>query len=213
MMRKLYSLLFILLSFVLLTSSVRYLFNALNVGAAEKRVNTLQGSSAESLGHVELTLKLPESNVFITTAHSLNTFAHLLRWQGYANNDLESTSLANELFVSSSYLRPTWSNTHVELAKIAMSYGDELESESRMLKSNEFGPHSYTTLSLNVDYVYSNWLSVEDAQRIEATTQLLTLAKSWRYRTELNKMIFYSPGKQRICNMLAFNKLKFDACL
>lgn len=212
MMRILTSTLFVLVAVLLLVASTRYMVDALYIGAIEKHVQTLSRFTIEEGNGNENWLYPPNSNALLTTAHSLDTYGSLLLWKNYLTQNSSSLLRANEIYLSSSHLRPTWPSTHIELAKLANKNGDTRAEEMHRTASIHFGPYSTSTLLFNIDYIYSNWTSMAGEKRVKASIQLLSIARKWKYRPLLNQMITYSPGKQRICNMLAFNKVKVSAC-
>ncbi|MEF1173960.1 hypothetical protein [Vibrio sinaloensis] len=133
-------------------------------------------------------------------------------WQQYINSKGESYETSERYFKLSISIRPTWPNSYVELSKIYMFNKDNVNFEKYRLLANKFGPSYPPTKMLNVNYVFSSWDERSRKEQVDAARQLLELTNNWGYRTQLDKMIHNSRGKQRICNILVFNDVNISEC-
>ncbi|KHD25909.1 hypothetical protein NM09_03925 [Vibrio caribbeanicus] len=144
--------------------------------------------------------------------HDLAVKSNLLEWYTYLTGGSSNSHEVFYVLSSSLEYRPTWSPTYIQLFKLYWRAGNEDKAIEMLRLANMFGPNRTDTMLTSVDYTFTNWLFASQEDRLRASKQLLTISESWKHRSELNQMITYSPGKQRICNMLAFNKVKVSAC-
>ena len=169
----------------------------------------------DNLHTFELTEVLQSKvNQFIfPLSHDLVVSAKLLGWMSHSTQSYSNVKEIEEVINLSVSLRPTWSPAYTQLFHLYWRVGNEDEANEMLRLANMFGPNRIETILTSVDYTFTNWLFASLDDRLRASKQLLTISESWKHRSELNQMITYSPGKQRICNMLAFNKVKVSACL
>ncbi|KIE21833.1 hypothetical protein SE23_06375 [Vibrio sinaloensis] len=144
--------------------------------------------------------------------HDLVISAKLLGWMNHSTQSYSNVKEIEEVIKLSVSLRPTWSPAHTQLFKLYWRVGNEDKANEMLRLANMFGPNRTDTMLTIVDYTFTNWLFASQEDKLRASKQLLTISESWKHRSVLNQMITYSPGKQRICNMLAFNKVKVSAC-
>ncbi|MDD1782381.1 hypothetical protein LRP49_14510 [Enterovibrio sp. ZSDZ35] len=200
----------LLFSLLLLIFSQLTLQNALTSKAMVSRITHFSEHANLDIRQNDQHLGASELATVVVTAHQLNSASMFNQWLSYLGHDARTNDYSSSLLLTSSYLRPTWANTYVELAKLAESPKD---AEAFRSLASLFGPYSLSSRLMLVDSAFSNWESMQVENRVYASQHLVSLASSWRHRNALNTMITYSGGKQRICNLLAFNKVKVQACV
>ncbi|CZF80051.1 hypothetical protein GCE9029_01819 [Grimontia celer] len=151
------------------------------------------------------------ASVSPASAYDYSLSAKLYQWSAYLSGSKDTDQLTT-LLQKSLRLRPTWSPSYVELSSIYKERG-ELKLQSQMLSfARHFGPLNHSTILADIDYSYSNWDLIDESAKLHAIHNLLEIGKVWRHRPALNTTVTYSSGKQRICNLLAFNKVRIQAC-
>ena len=193
----------------LLCSGYLLLQNALIINAIDARLNYFAKHSNPTVRLNDTNLGEPDPNSLTTSAHLLNSFVLFNQWVSYIKKDELTPNNWVSLLNASSHIRPTWANTYVELSKLAK--GSQQVSQYQQL-ALQFGPYSLSSRLLMIDETFTNWQNSNVSHKIEASQHLIKIARSWRHRTSLNQVIIHSKGKQHICNLLAFNKLKVQAC-
>ncbi|MGR5239091.1 hypothetical protein [Vibrio alfacsensis] len=196
-------------SLFLFYSGYLSLHNALTTNAIESRLEYFSTQSNPISRPNDAKLGELKPNVSTSPAHGLNSFVLFNQWLSYLNGDEAHSTESMALLTSSAHIRPTWSNTYVELAKL--SSNSELAREYQQL-ALQFGPYMLSSQLLMIDQTFTNWPESDVKHQVEASKHLVTIARIWRHRPALNTMISYSEGKFRMCNLLAFNKLKVQAC-
>ncbi|AXY02852.1 hypothetical protein D1115_17840 [Vibrio alfacsensis] len=196
-------------SLFLFYSGYLSLHNALTTNAIESRLEYFSTQSHPILRPNDAKLGELNPNVSTSLAHGLNSFVLFNQWLSYLNGDEAYSSESIALLTSSAHIRPTWSNTYVELAKLSSNSALAHEYQQFALK---FGPYMPTSQLLMIDQTFTNWPTSDVKHQVEASKNLVTIARIWRHRPALNTMITYSEGKSRMCNLLAFNNLKVQAC-
>ncbi|MGR5318936.1 hypothetical protein [Vibrio sp. DNB22_19_1] len=183
--------------------------NALTTNAIESRIDYFSTHSSPIIQPNDATLSALNPNTSTTSAHGLNSFVLFNQWLSYLNGDEAHSSELIALLKLSTHIRPTWSNTSVELAKLLNRSGQAFQYQQFSL---QFGPYMPSSRLLMIDHTFTNWVTSDVTQQLEASKYLVTIARIWRHRPALNTMITYSEGKFRMCNLLAFNNLKVKAC-
>lgn len=159
-----------------------------------------------------ITLQAKMEGFLMPLPHDRMINARLLDWMSYSSRSLYYIAEMEDKILVASTTRPTWSPTYIQLFKLYWRVGNEDKAIEMLRLANMFGPNRTDTMLTSVDYTFAYWQFASQEDRLRASKQLLTISESWKHRSELNQMITYSPGKQRICNMLAFNKVKVSAC-
>ncbi|MGR5130762.1 hypothetical protein [Vibrio alfacsensis] len=194
---------------ILLYSGYLSLRSAMTTNAIESRLEYFSTHSNPLLRPNDAKLGELNPNISTSPAHGLNSFVLFNQWLSYLNGDEAHSSETIALLTSSAHIRPTWSNTYVELAKLSSNPVLDHEYQQLALK---FGPYMPSSQLLMIDQTFTNWPASDVQHQVEASKYLVTIARIWRHRPALNTMISYSEGKFRMCNLLAFNKLKVQAC-
>ncbi|WP_028024948.1 hypothetical protein [Enterovibrio calviensis] len=183
--------------------------SSLATNAIESRIDHFLRQGSPSLSKSDESLAHMESSLFVFSAHQLNSFILFNQWRSYLNQVDNPNPDWFTLLGTSAHIRPTWSNTYVELAKLTSSLQEELAYQQLALL---FGPYSLSSRLLLIDSTFSRWEEIAVEQRVDASQHLISIANSWRHRPKLNSMITLSEGSQRICNLLVFNEIKVKAC-
>ncbi|WP_295891648.1 hypothetical protein [uncultured Vibrio sp.] len=137
---------------------------------------------------------------------------NVTNWKHFLDSKANTNSESVNFYTLSSQHRPTWPNVYVELAKLAKARSNQEQFDKNLSLANRFGPHYPATKLLNVDVAFSDWQQLSGSKRVAASKQLLQLASNWNHRSELETMVTYSEGKNRICNMLSFNQIRVSSC-
>ncbi|KHA59183.1 hypothetical protein NL53_17745 [Vibrio variabilis] len=175
-----------------------------------KRLTPL--ASNTSYSEQTLTLQSKIAQFAYPLSHDYLINATLLGWVNYSYQTFSNVANIEDQISIATGLRPTWSPAYTQLFHLYWRVGNEDKAIEMLILANMFGPNRIETILTNVDYTFTNWLFASQEDRLRASKQLLTISESWKHHSELNQMITYSLGKQRICNMLAFNKVKVSAC-
>ncbi len=208
------------LTFVVVVFSTAVIFSAQNqlmksiwVSGLEVSLNRFSSLDGEEIT-IESTKYVMDS---IIDSHFLDGYdyeiiANAYSWLDYWRNSTKNISLSENYYNFSSQFRPTWPNSYVELAKIARTQNDYLKLKQNLKFAVKFGPYYPASKLLSIDVVFSDWVNQTNSKKIAASQSLLKFAQTWKHRSALNQMIQYSSGKQRICNLLKFNRLSVEAC-
>lgn len=198
-----------LLSLFLFYTGYLSLQNALTTNAIDSRIDYFSTHSSPIVRPNDFTLGALNPETSTTSAHGLNSFVLFNQWLSYLNGDKPDSSELIALLKLSTHIRPTWPNTSVELAKLLNRSEQALQYQQFGLK---FGPYMPSSRLLMIDHTFTNWETSDVRRQANASQHLVHIAQVWRHRAALNRMITHSEGKSRICNLLAFNKLKIQAC-
>lgn len=209
MKTNLLSILPIFMAVFLLYSGFNALQQAFITNAIESRLDYFSSHSDPIVRPNDRKLGELDPNSLTTSAHLLNSFVLFNQWISYIQKKESASHHWVSLLNASSDIRPTWSETYVELAKLSTTPQQADEYQQLAMK---FGPYSLSSRLLVIDNTFTRWNSHTLDNRVNASRHLVSVARSWRYRDSLNQMIEHSKGKQRICNLLGFNKLKVQAC-
>ncbi|MGR5299787.1 MULTISPECIES: hypothetical protein [Vibrio] len=204
-----FSALWVTFALILLYLGYLSLHSALTTNVIESRLEYFSSHSNPTLRPNDAKLGELNPNISTSPAHGLNSFVLFNQWLSYLNGHEAHSLESISLLTTSTHIRPTWSNTYVELAKL--SNKSELAHEYQQLALH-FGPYMPSSQLLMIDHTFTNWPESDVTQQLEASKYLVTIARIWRHRPALNTMITYSEGKFRMCNLLAFNNLKVKAC-
>ncbi|WP_394143337.1 hypothetical protein [Vibrio atypicus] len=170
-----------------------------------------ENSNAKSSDQ-SITLQAEMEGFLMPLPHDRMINARLLDWMGYSSRSLSDIAEMEDEILIASTIRPTWSPTYIQLFKLYWRVGNEDKANEMLRLANMFGPNRIDTMLTSVDYTFTNWLFASQDDRLRASKQLLTISERWKHRSALNQMIQYSSGKQRICNLLKFNRLSVEAC-
>lgn len=206
---NLLSILSLFFALFLLCSGYLSLQNALITNAIESRLDYFSSNSNPTVRSNDTKLGEPDPNSLITSAHLLNSFVLFNQWVAYLSQKESTPNHWIALLNTSTHVRPTWPNTYVELSKLSK---DQQQASQYQQLAILFGPYSPSSRLLAIDQTFTYWEKSHVSQRLNVSKQLIDITRSWRHRSSLNQMITHSKGKQRICNLLAFNKLKVQAC-
>ncbi|WP_325892090.1 hypothetical protein [Grimontia sp. NTOU-MAR1] len=144
------------------------------------------------------------------TAHQLNSIVLFDQWMSYLEKKDETYLDSQSLMQTSTHIRPTWSNTYVELAKLSES---KRERDRYIHLASLFGPYAPSSRLLMIEDTFTKWEKADLDEQVLASKHLVSLARIWRHREALETMISYSSAKQRMCNLLAFNTIRVKACV
>lgn len=198
-----------LFALLLLCSGYLSLQSVFITNAIESRLDYFSSYSAPAVRENDTKFREPNPSSLTTSAHQLNSFVLFSQWVSYLQNTILESTPEIELLSTSSHIRPTWSNTYVELAKLSKDAQQAYQYQQLAIL---FGPYSPSSRLLYIDNTFTHWRNREVSHQIKASQSLIAITKIWRHRSSLNQMIAHSKGKQRLCNMLKFNKLKVQAC-
>ncbi len=187
------------------------LFQTIKTGAVERQISVLEVGEYDSEVVTSMVSQLNLTSPLVT-AHELNTYAKLLQWLQYHGYKRFEPDDVESMLILSTHLRPTWSPTYIELYRLYKSNGQVLKANEYLNFAQLFGPQNSLVTIETIDHVFSNWPNESLEAKIFASRDALKLAKNWRYKDNFNTMLNYSHGKQRICNLLLFNKIKSVAC-
>ncbi|MCP3700572.1 MAG: hypothetical protein GY920_18980 [Aliivibrio sp.] len=193
----------------LLCSGYLSLQNALITNAIESRLNYFSSNSNPVVRPNDKKLAETDPNTLTKSAHLLNSFVLLNQWIAYLNQEESASNNWIALLNTSTHIRPTWPNTYVELSKLSK---EQQKTSQYQQLAMLFGPYSPSSRLLLIDTIFTHWENSQVSLQMEASQHLIAMTRIWRHRSSLNQMISHSKGKQRICNMLAFNKLKVPTC-
>ncbi|WP_194436042.1 hypothetical protein [Vibrio fluminensis] len=210
-MTKSFNVLFLLISIVTLFGGISYLTQSIYTGAVHHRLESLMVADRSS-ELKELSLLHPNHSSMFVTAHDLYIFAKYRQWQAFLSHSLNESADIEGLYQQSAILRPTWSETHVELSKIAMTQGEWEKAEKHLQLAQQFGLQKNSTSIAVIEQTYINWQRAEVKEKLNATQLLLSLAANKRYLADVDHMIRFSPAKVRLCNMLTFNRIDIPTC-
>lgn len=205
---NLVSIVTLVLASLLLIASPLSLTNALTSKAMTSRLVSFAH-------HPEQTIRRSDEQLVNTTfglggtAHQLNSIVLFDQWVSYLNQRHKTYLDSQSLLQTSTHIRPTWSNTYVELAKVSES---ESERDRYINLASLFGPYAPSSRLLMIEDTFTSWEKADLDKQVLASQHLVSLARIWRHREALDTMISYSPAKQRMCNLLAFNTIKVRAC-
>lgn len=143
------------------------------------------------------------------TAHQLNSIVLFDQWVSYLNQRHETYLDSQSVLQTSTHIRPTWSNTYVELAKLSES---KRERDRYIHLASLFGPYASSSRLLMIEDTFTKWEKADLDRQVLASQHLVSLARKWRHKEALDAMISYSPAKQRMCSLLAFNAIRVKAC-
>lgn len=210
--KKVYLFTYAIFSFSLLSFSVLQLYQSIYRSAAELHVEMLT-YTVSGADEIKLTRVLAgeQSNFPFPLAYDLSLSATLYEWVNYLSEDNGYLDLQFSLREESSQLRPTWAPIYLQRAKLYRRLDHNKEKDMLDL-ALYFGPNALGSLIYNLDYTFSHWDDVSRESQVKAANQLLGVWSQYNYRSELNEMIEFSRGKQRICSLLAFNNLSVESC-
>ncbi|RTZ17423.1 hypothetical protein EJ063_01175 [Vibrio aquaticus] len=199
-------------SLSLLFFSAFQLYQSIYRSAAELHVENLIYTVSKA-DEVNLTkaLSVKLSSFPLPLAYDLSLGATLYEWVYYLSQDKRYLDLQFRLREQSVQLRPTWAPIYLQRAKLYRRLDNSKEKDMLDL-ALYFGPNALSSLIYNLDYTFSHWDNVSRESQVKAANQLLGVWSQFNYRSELNQMIEFSRGKQRICNLITFNNLSVESC-
>ncbi|MDC5819339.1 hypothetical protein [Vibrio europaeus] len=211
-MKKLALFTYVTVTLCVLTVGMVVLYQSMYRSAAELQLENLTHNVANADG-IKLTIPLSDelSHFPLPTAYDLDLSATLYEWEDYLSQENKYIELRTSLREKSAKLRPTWAPNHVERSKLSRELGNGMEKENLDL-ALLFGPYTSQAIIQHIDFTFSHWEDVSREFQIKAATQLVGVIYRKEYRADLNNMISFSRGKERMCNLLMFNNLTIESC-